>query len=134
MATVTVLLFARARELAGKKQLDNFDVKGPATVRAFIDGIIELVPALSDIMESCGVAVNQEYVDEDHALQVSAALHESVGRLLARSDVDFASNSCLPFKHQNHVQWQCGEGWRRSGTHPSHQRRIGIRINSYISL
>ena len=112
MATVTVLLFARARELAGKKQLDNFDVKGPATVRAFIDGIIELVPALSDIMESCGVAVNQEYVDEDHALQVSAALYDCAGRLLARSGFDFASNSSLPFKHQNNVQRRCGEGWR----------------------
>ena len=73
MVNVTVLLFARARELAGQKQLDNFDVKAPATVHAFMKGIVELLPALGEVMESCGVAVNQEYVDEDHALQVSVA-------------------------------------------------------------
>ena len=64
------MFFARARELAGLKQLDAFGINNPATVARLLDALVKRLPSLGEVMQSCEVAVNQEYVDQEHVLQV----------------------------------------------------------------
>jgi molybdopterin converting factor subunit 1 len=57
---VRVLLFALARELAGRGQVE-LELPEPAAVADVRDALVRAYPALADIVRRSMFAVNQEY-------------------------------------------------------------------------
>jgi len=69
VVVVKVLLFARARELAGTKEIEGFELPAePCSVASFLEAMVARFPPLSAGVDSCSVAVNQEYVGREHVL------------------------------------------------------------------
>jgi len=66
---VTVLLFARLRDLAGSGELVR-DVDSPATVGSVWSTLVGEMPALGEYERTMSVAVNADYA------RMSAAVHE----------------------------------------------------------
>jgi sulfur-carrier protein len=66
-----VLLFARARELAGADTLEVALTAG-ATVRDLRQQLGLLCPRLAGLVDRCAIAVNNEYADDSAALPVNA--------------------------------------------------------------
>jgi molybdopterin converting factor subunit 1 len=68
MAVFTVLMFARAREIAGASQV-KVEINQPTnesnnqsiTVQQLVTQLITLYPALSELVKSMMMAVNMEY-------------------------------------------------------------------------
>jgi molybdopterin converting factor subunit 1 len=65
--TVDVLLFARARELAGSERIGVELPKG-ATVADLRRALGECRPELAEIVKRCAVAVDAEFADDALAL------------------------------------------------------------------
>jgi molybdopterin converting factor subunit 1 len=65
---ITVLLFAAAREAAGRESVE-IDTAGPVTIRAVRERILAQIPQLTSMAASLLWAVNSEY----------AADHRTVG-------------------------------------------------------
>ena len=65
------MLFARARELCGVKEIAAFELAegSDASVDGFLAAMVARFPPLGGAVASCGVAVNQEYVGRDHVLR-----------------------------------------------------------------
>jgi len=64
MTTVTVRLFARARDLAGADFV-ALGLPDAATVAELRRRLAERVPALAGLLPRCAVAVNEEFADDD---------------------------------------------------------------------
>ena len=67
--TVTVLLFAAARERVGERQV-TLEVGDVATVGGMKEELGRRFPALSDLGSVVSVAVNEEYSPDDSVLRV----------------------------------------------------------------
>ena len=67
MTTVTVRLFARARDLAGADFV-AVDVPDRATVADLRTSLAHRVPALDGFLARCAIAVNEEFADDDTAV------------------------------------------------------------------
>ena len=67
MMTITVRLFARARDLAGADFV-AVDVPDKATVADLRKSLAHRVPALDGFLDRCAVAVNEEFADDDLAV------------------------------------------------------------------
>jgi molybdopterin converting factor subunit 1 len=68
---VRVLLFARARELAGRGVVE-VELPAAATVADLRTLIAQEVPALSNFVRRCGVAVGGEYAVDANAVAEGA--------------------------------------------------------------
>ena len=68
--SISVLLFARARELVGASSV-TVSLDTPATTQALLERLLAEHPALVPLLPHCLLAVNQEYVERDAAKQVS---------------------------------------------------------------
>ena len=68
MMTVTIRLFARARDLAGADFV-ALDLPDAATVANLRQRLAERVPALVVLLPRCAVAVNEEVADDSTAVQ-----------------------------------------------------------------
>lgn len=55
---MTVLLFARAKELVGR---DRIEIEGPATVGELRERLLEEFPMLAGLLATSAFAVNSEY-------------------------------------------------------------------------
>ncbi len=66
---VTVLLFARAREVAGVPALSLPLPSGERTPAGVAAALVARFPALREVLRACVLAVNQEYVSLDDTLQ-----------------------------------------------------------------
>jgi molybdopterin converting factor subunit 1 len=66
-----VLLFARARELAGADTLDIALTSG-ATVGDLRQQLGVQCPRLAGLAERCAIALNNEYADDDAPLPINA--------------------------------------------------------------
>jgi len=64
--TLTVKLFARARDLAGATV--DVDVADGASVAALRAALAAARPALAGFLSRCAVAVNGEYAADGHAV------------------------------------------------------------------
>lgn len=64
MTTVTVRLFARARDLAGADFL-AVDLPERATAADVRTALAARVPALESLLARCAIAVNEEFADDD---------------------------------------------------------------------
>jgi len=64
---VTVLLFARLRELAGTDRL-NLALPIASNVRELRRCVSRQIPLASDLIARCALAVNGEYVGDDAAI------------------------------------------------------------------
>jgi molybdopterin synthase catalytic subunit len=62
--TVRVRLFARTRDLAGADAL-TVELPAAATVRELRAALIELRPALRELLPRCAVAVNEDFADDE---------------------------------------------------------------------
>ena len=73
LTRVQVLLFARARELAGK---DRVDIPLPlkATVGELRRRLVEEQPALATVVDRSALAVNNEFVDDSAILPPGAEI------------------------------------------------------------
>jgi len=71
MTTVTVRLFARARDLAGANFV-SVDIADRASVADLRQALVHRVPALEGFLARCAVAVNEEFADDDQALPATA--------------------------------------------------------------
>lgn len=70
---VTILLFARLRDLAGTDRL-SLVLPVASNVREFRRCVSRHVPAASDLIARCAVAVNGEYVSDDSAIPEQAEI------------------------------------------------------------
>ncbi len=61
--TVTVQLFARARDLASAAAV-AVEVLPGASVRDLKDALAAQVPALAGLLERCAIAVNSEFAED----------------------------------------------------------------------
>jgi len=68
-----VLLFARARELAGADALDVALAAG-ATVGELRQRLGLQCPRLADFAKRCAIAVNHEFADDDAPLPINAEI------------------------------------------------------------
>lgn len=73
MARYQVLLFAAAAELAACDAL-AVEVPAPVTAEAVLDAIAEQVPALSQLLPACRLAVDQVFVTSDFPIRSDAEL------------------------------------------------------------
>jgi molybdopterin synthase catalytic subunit len=64
---VTVLLFAAAREAAGREQCE-LTMTAPATAGDLLARLVSELPALATHRATLRLAVNQAYVELDHQL------------------------------------------------------------------
>ena len=64
MTTVTIRLFARARDLAGADFV-AVEVPNGATVTEVRSRLAARVPALESFLPRCAVAVNEEFAEDD---------------------------------------------------------------------
>jgi molybdopterin converting factor subunit 1 len=71
MMTVTVRLFARARDLAGADFV-SVDVSVSATVADVRRALVHRVPELEALLTRCAVAVNEEFAEDDWAVPPDA--------------------------------------------------------------
>jgi len=63
---VTVVFFARARDLAGVERMP-IDITAATTVADLRRQLVEKLPALRQLLARCALAVNAEYADDaDH--------------------------------------------------------------------
>jgi molybdopterin converting factor subunit 1 len=69
--TITVLLFARARELVGC-DLVNLEVAEGAVVADVRRALVSKYPALAGLVEVSAVAVNQEYAEDEMPIPKAA--------------------------------------------------------------
>ncbi|HEY8503008.1 MAG TPA: MoaD/ThiS family protein [Gemmataceae bacterium] len=69
--TVTVRLFARARDLAGAESV-SLDLPGPATVADLRRGLARSHPALGEFLPRCAVSVNGEFAADADAVPAGA--------------------------------------------------------------
>jgi molybdopterin converting factor subunit 1 len=67
MMTVTVHLFARARELAGSPAV-ALDLPAGATVADLRRALAESHPPLAPLLERSAVAVNHDFAEDSHPL------------------------------------------------------------------
>ena len=65
--TVTVILFAAARDLAGADSL-ALDLPASATVADLRAELARRVPALAKLLAKSAVAVNHDFVEDDRVL------------------------------------------------------------------
>ncbi len=65
---IRLLYFAVIKDLVGKNQEDMV-LDGSATVRQLLVRFAEHYPTTEGVLQACRVAVNQDFVDLDHALQ-----------------------------------------------------------------
>jgi molybdopterin converting factor subunit 1 len=63
MTTVTVRLFARARDVAGTDFV-AVDVPDSASVADLRTALVRRVPALEGFLDRCAMAVNEEFADD----------------------------------------------------------------------
>jgi molybdopterin converting factor subunit 1 len=61
---ITVLLFAIAKEVSGSDTI-SIDVPEHATARDVLDQLAKELPAIVDLIPSCRLAVDQQYVTHD---------------------------------------------------------------------
>jgi molybdopterin converting factor subunit 1 len=71
MTTVTVRLFARARDLAGAATV-AVDLPAGAPVADLRRRLADRVPALAALLPRCAVAVNEEYAGDEAAVPADA--------------------------------------------------------------
>ena len=69
--TLTVQLFARARDLAGHDTL-SVEVATGATVAQLRAALAQACPPLRELLPRCAVAVNEDFADEETRLVVDA--------------------------------------------------------------
>ena len=69
--TVQVLLFARARELAGRETV-TVDLRDGASVAELRHALAEAAPALGPLLRTLYVAVNSEYAADADAIPPGA--------------------------------------------------------------
>lgn len=62
----TVLFFARSREVAGVPSIDVTLPEGSTTTE-LLKLLVERYPGMESVLQSCVLAVNQEYVSKDEA-------------------------------------------------------------------
>ncbi len=67
MIDINVVLFARARELAGADSI-KLTLDDPATVGDLKAALLQQYPDLSTLLPHCTMAVDHEYSDDDTAL------------------------------------------------------------------
>lgn len=70
---VRVLLFARARELAGKHR-DSIELPAPATVADARTALRERYPRLGPLIERSRIAVNEEFAEPETELEDGSEL------------------------------------------------------------
>ena len=63
-----MLYFARAREATGGMTEESFEVGGAADTDTLRAALVAKHPSLESVLESCVLAVNQEYATENTAL------------------------------------------------------------------
>lgn len=63
-ATLTVLLFARPREIVGASSA-RLSVPARCTVRDVKEALGQAYPPLRALLPSCMIAVNEEYAEDD---------------------------------------------------------------------
>ena len=66
--TVTVLMFAQARELTGHSEV-ILQLENGATVAHVRTALLDRFPNLQEILPHCSFAVDQCYATEDHAIR-----------------------------------------------------------------
>ncbi|HEY2909606.1 MAG TPA: molybdopterin converting factor subunit 1 [Gemmataceae bacterium] len=66
--TVTVQLFARARELASAGSL-TVQLRSDATVAELRHAIVERIPALAGIVAASRIAVNLDFADDQQTIR-----------------------------------------------------------------
>ena len=71
MTTVTVRLFARARDLAGAEAL-SVELPPGATVADLRRKLAGAVPALAGLLERSAIGVNEEYAADDTLIPAGA--------------------------------------------------------------
>lgn len=64
----SVFFFAAAREKTGTKEISSFKLPSHSTVEDFLDIISQQYPLLTEILDTVGIAVNEEYVELEHKL------------------------------------------------------------------
>jgi molybdopterin converting factor subunit 1 len=69
--TLTVQLFARARELAGSDAL-SVNLATGATVAELRTAVAAACPALRALLPRCAVAVNEDFADDEVSLFMNA--------------------------------------------------------------
>jgi molybdopterin converting factor subunit 1 len=62
---MTVLLFARLRDLIGA---DRIEIGNVATVGELRRALIANYPSIAGLLEKCAVAVNDEFAEDDAAI------------------------------------------------------------------
>jgi molybdopterin converting factor subunit 1 len=67
MTTITVRLFARARDLAGADFV-SVDLPDEATAADVRKALARRVPALESLLPRCAIAVNEEFAEDDGAI------------------------------------------------------------------
>lgn len=65
---MTILFFARARDLAGAAEL-TLDLPAGSTLADVRRRLTERIPALSSLLPHCALAVNDAYADDDDVPQ-----------------------------------------------------------------
>jgi molybdopterin synthase catalytic subunit len=73
MTHVRVLLFARAKDLAGTNSVE-LDLPSGATVRDLRRRLVEVRPALASLLERSAIAVNDEFAGDDLGLPPDATV------------------------------------------------------------
>jgi molybdopterin converting factor subunit 1 len=71
--TVTVRLFARARDLAGADRV-AVDVPASATAGELRRQLVVQIPALAALLERSALAVAGEFAEDDHVLSADAEI------------------------------------------------------------
>ena len=66
--TVTVLLFAQIREVAGSPEI-RLKLHEPATVGDIRAALCDRFPALGAVLEHCAISVDQQYAGNDHVIR-----------------------------------------------------------------
>ena len=70
MATVRVLYFAKAREVAETSEESVTLQSESATTTGLLAQLVALHPRLESVLESCVLALNQEYVSRGEVVQL----------------------------------------------------------------
>lgn len=71
--TVTIRLFARARDLAGHDTL-TFDLPDSTTVAQMREKLAAYCEPLRPLLARCAFAVNEEFVDDEQIVQGGATV------------------------------------------------------------
>ena len=73
MNSVRVLLFARVRELAEVPMIE-VELEADATVAKLRRSLAAKLPAISELLSRCAIAINGNYADDDSAIPLGAEL------------------------------------------------------------